>query len=745
MPTDFRSRIIVSAKSSAEKVFAATARAGGKVADSLIGITKAGVAAGAAVAVAFAVSSVRKAAKFQSTILELSAITGATGEDLKFMADAAKEFGAASTFGATAAAEAFKLVASAKPDLLANKEALAATTQQVILLSEATGNTLAASANTVGEALNQFGEEASEAARFVNVLAAGAKFGSSEVIDTAAALKKAGVAAKGAGVSFEETNAAIQVLAGVGIKGAEAGTALRGVFLKLQTQADDNFNPAIVGINEALANLADANLSAADKVKLFGQENFVAASSLIENRENLSRLTGELTGTNVAVEQAAKRQEGFEAQLKIASAALETLQINLGEKLLPVLTDIVRIVADVINSFSDQTDEIEDADVAFADLDATIRTVVGTFSVVKAAITVIGKALGGFIAAVATAISGDFAQVDDVLRAAFEDMKNTAVEGFEQAARITRETTPKVVADALSNPIIVEAAGAAGKTVGKAFFEGIATPSTEAANTAAATQLAALAVRVENIRAGTLTEVEAENERFETLRGVLFQGRLAQLEDDATLDAILEAAKLKHEENLTNIANSALTKRRTFEEMSTKQKSAFVLGTLQSLTQGVATQNKAMFRINQAAAIGSAIINTAAGITEMMKLPWPLNLAMAAVVAASGAAQIATIASAKPGGGTTPSVSASTPTLAGQPVAAGGPQALGGPGGGFGTQIPGQAITINIDGLPTSGMMQAETVRELMSSINDQLGDGVVIDVDGGSAGGTAGTQSGGT
>jgi hypothetical protein len=150
-----------------------------------------------------------------------------------------------------------------------------------------------------------------------------------------------------------------------------------------------------------------------------------------------------------------------------------------------------------------------------------------------------------------------------------------------------------------------------------------------------------------------------------------------------------------------------------------------------------------MFRINQAAALGNAIVNTAEAITNALDVkPFPVGLALAAVAAAAGAAQIATIASAKPGGGTTPSVSASTPTFGGQPVP--GPVGVGGPGGGFGGGgEPSQRIDINIDGLPTSGMMQATVVRELMESINDQLGDGVTLDVDGGSGGGNAGTQRG--
>ena len=64
----------------------------------------------------------------------------------------------------------------------------------------------------------------------------------------------------------------------------------------------------------------------------------------------------------------------------------------------------------------------------------------------------------------------------------------------------------------------------------------------------------------------------------------------------------------------------------------------------------------------------------------------------------------------------------------------GAPGLLGGPTGAVG---PGATVTINIDGIPETGVMPAETVRELMQSINDELGDGANLDVSGGRTGGT--------
>lgn len=736
---DFRSRIIISAKSSAEKVFASTARASGKVVKSLGKVAAAGAAAGAATSAAFAVSSVKKAGNFQTAIADLSAITGATGKDLAFLSAQAKAFGQASQGGAAGAAEAFKLVASAKPDLLENSAALAETTRNVLLLSEATGNTLAASADTVGSALNQFGAEADQASRFINVLAAGSKFGSSEVADTAEALKKAGVAAASAGINFETTNAAIQTLAGVGIKGAEAGTALRGVFLKLQTQAKDEFNPAIVGVQAALQNLSDANLTATEKTKLFGQENFVAATALIENRDKLHGLTEALTGTAVANEQAAKKQATFEAQSKLLANAFEVLQINVGEKFLPVLTDVVKITTQIIKEFSTEAEKVDELDAGFSTLDATIRTIVGTMTGLKTIVEVIGKTMGATVAAFVSIVSGDFDQVDDILSAAFNDITTTVDEGFTSAVETMSRKTPEAVKSALTTPIVVEAAHEAGKVIGGAMAEGVAVATEEQSQLAQEAQLADLARRVENIRVATLTEVEAENERQAAIRETLIAAKEQKLIDDAEFRELEARAVAEHEGRLIKIRKNAAKADLFFARNAAIQKTKSVLQQMQQMTAGVASENKVLFRINQAAALGNAVINTAQAITSALAVqPFPVGLALAAVAAAAGAAQISAIASAKPGGGTTPSLAGTAGSVGGQVVPANAPADVG--VASFNGDDPGLAegrqTNILIQGIPEAGVMPAETVRELIGSINEELGDGANLNVSGGSGGG---------
>ncbi|WP_117088997.1 phage tail tape measure protein, partial [Klebsiella pneumoniae] len=176
-----------------------------------------------------------------------------------------------------------------------------------LILAQAAGTTLPDATRTLALSLNQYGASAQEADRYINVLAAGAKYGSSEIVDTAAAIKNGGVAAAQAGVGFEQLNAAIQVLAEREIKGGEAGTALRNVILNLEKGTDKSLKPSVVGLSQALTNLSGKNLSTAQAVKLFGVENLNAASILVQNRSKLDELTASLTGTKTAHEQASIR------------------------------------------------------------------------------------------------------------------------------------------------------------------------------------------------------------------------------------------------------------------------------------------------------------------------------------------------------------------------------------------------------------------------------------------------------
>lgn len=291
--------------------------------------------------------------EYGQALSDLSAITGATGTQLKTLDEAAQEMGRSTEYSASQAVEALKLMASAKPELLQTAGGLTAATKSALTLAQAAGSTLPDATRTLALSLNQFGAGAQEADRYINVLAAGAKFGASEIADTAAAIKNGGVAAAQAGVGFETLNAAIQVLAEREIKGGEAGTALRNVILSLEKGTDKTLKPSVVGLSGALENLSKKNLSTAQAVKLFGVENINAASVLVDNRSKLDALTQALTGTQTAHEQAAIRVNNLNGDIMGLTSAFEGMIIKIGQSSTGPLRSGIQSVTDGINLLTD--------------------------------------------------------------------------------------------------------------------------------------------------------------------------------------------------------------------------------------------------------------------------------------------------------------------------------------------------------------------------------------------------------
>ncbi|KZP56843.1 phage tail tape measure protein [Enterobacter hormaechei] len=342
---------------------------------SRMGKTIAGVAgrlagfAGAGLSLGAIITTTRE---YGQALSDLSAITGATGIQLKSLDEAAQEMGRSTEYSASQAVEALKLMASAKPELLQTADGLTEATKSALTLAQAAGSTLPDATRTLALSLNQFGAGAQEADRYINVLAAGAKFGASEIADTAAAIKNGGVAAAQAGVGFETLNAAIQVLAEREIKGGEAGTALRNVILALEKGTDKTLKPSIVGLSGALENLSKKNLSTAQAVKLFGVENINAASVLVDNRSKLNALTQALTGTQTAHEQAAIRVNNLNGDIMGLTSAFEGMIIKIGQSSTGPLRSGIQSVTDGINLLTDNFNAV--ANVALYTLIPVIST-----------------------------------------------------------------------------------------------------------------------------------------------------------------------------------------------------------------------------------------------------------------------------------------------------------------------------------------------------------------------------------
>lgn len=274
---------------------------------------------------------------------DVQALTGLDEESIAWLEQQAKrlstsmdENGIRIRQSATEILDAYKLVGSAKPELLQDKEALNAVTKQALILAQASGMTLKDAVDAVTLSLNQFGDGADQAARYANVMAAGSKYGSAAVESVTKSLRNSGVAAASANVSIEQTVGMIETLAEKGIKDEVAGTGLKKFFLTLQTGADET-NPKIVGLETALDNLAAKQLNATKIKEMFGEEGYNVASVLINETEKVKYYTQAVSGTGVAIEQAGIKSQTAAAKLDQAKNKMQEMGIALMEKLNPGL------------------------------------------------------------------------------------------------------------------------------------------------------------------------------------------------------------------------------------------------------------------------------------------------------------------------------------------------------------------------------------------------------------------------
>ena len=288
-----------------------------------------------------------------SQMHDLSAVAGVVGEDLKKIEGYARESAKAFGTDAGVAVEGYKLLLSQlSPELGKFPEALQAMGNSIQVTSKLMGNDGVAAAEVLTTAMNQYGvslddpmEASRKMAEMMNVMAAAGQEGSAELPAIKVALEQCGMAAKAANVSFEETNAAIQVLDKAGKKGSEGGVALRntlailgqGRFLPKQTQEE----LAAAGID--VLKLADTSLSLKDRLdmlkpvlndaalfsKLFGMENANAARALVQGSDELGRLTTAITGTASAEEQAAIVMDSYAERQARINQKIEDFKISL--------------------------------------------------------------------------------------------------------------------------------------------------------------------------------------------------------------------------------------------------------------------------------------------------------------------------------------------------------------------------------------------------------------------------------
>ena len=332
---------------------------------------KAAVAsAGIGIAVGLAKEGIAIFADFETSMADLSAITGLTGKKLEAAGNDARELGLKFGIDGKEGVESMKLVISALgPGVAQNQAVLKGMTDTVLTFAKAGSIDGQAAADALTVTMSQYGYATADAAtqlevmnRIANVQAAASKEGSAEIQDLAASMKVVGATANNAGISIEQTASWLEQLAPAGIKGAEAGTAFRNVILKMSAGSKegtkalqamgltyDQINPKKVGMTKAMETLQQGFTKlhnpvdrAAALQKIFGMENANAATVLMNSAKQVDNFTEKITGTATAQEMAAVKMETMKEGFNRFMVQVKDLAITIFDALKPALDLIVQ-------------------------------------------------------------------------------------------------------------------------------------------------------------------------------------------------------------------------------------------------------------------------------------------------------------------------------------------------------------------------------------------------------------------
>lgn len=315
-------------------------------------------------------AAIKVGSDFEAQMSRVEAISGATGEEFEQLRKQAIDLGADTAFSASQAAEGMENLAAAGFTTNEIMEAMPG----MLDLAAASGEDLANSADIAASTLRGFGLEASEAGYVADVLAENANRTNSSVAETGEAMKYVAPLARAAGISLEETAAAIGIMANAGIQGSQAGTTLRGALSRLSKptadmqEAMDELGVSFYDSEGKMLSLTDqvGMLKAAMEgmtdeqknnylVTLYGQEALSGMLALInEGPESLSGLTSAYEACDGAAQAAAvTMQDNLKGAVEQLSGSAETLGIVFYDSVAENLKNAAQIATESINNITE--------------------------------------------------------------------------------------------------------------------------------------------------------------------------------------------------------------------------------------------------------------------------------------------------------------------------------------------------------------------------------------------------------
>lgn len=382
-------------------------------------------------------AAVKVTSTFDSAMSEVKAISGATGTQFTQLRDKAIEMGAKTKFSATESAEAFKYMAMAGWD---TKDMLNSISG-VMNLAAASGEDLGTVSDIVTDAMTAFGlaadgttkvlkngynVEVSNAEHFSDVLAEASSRSNTNVSLMGATFKYVAPIAGAMGYSIEDTAVAIGLMANAGIKGGQAGTALRSTITRLVKPTKES-GTAMDALGISVTN-SDGSMKSLDSIlkqlrssmsgltedqkasyaaMLAGQEGMSGLLAIVnasdEDYQKLSESIQNCTGASQ--EMADTMQDNLGGAVTLLKSALESAGITIGERLTPYIRELAEWITGLVEKFNSLSDSQQDLIVKIG----LILTAIAPVMLIGSKVFSLLSSVIGIITTVGSALSTVFA------------------------------------------------------------------------------------------------------------------------------------------------------------------------------------------------------------------------------------------------------------------------------------------------------------------------------------------------
>lgn len=353
---------------------------------------------------------IKTSSTFESAMSRVQAVSGASGGELQKLNKKAQELGATTAWSASEVADGMTEMAKAGWSASDIIDGMAG----VLNSASASGEDLAQVSTIVADAITGFGLKAKDASRVADLLTQSANAGTIDITDLGESFKYISPIAKTMGFSIEDVTTAISAMSMSGIKGSQAGTALRTMLARMIKPTDDvksamdelgikltNSDGSFKSLNTIVSEMRGSFSGMTDEQKTYyatvlaGQEGMSGLLSLLSlSQGEYDKLADSMNNCKGVAEDTAKTMlDNFGGQLTMLKSSLEGVAIQFGEVLLPYFKNFVDWVQKVVMRLQSMTKEQKEQVVKWAAIAWAIPPIIWAYGKLT---STIGKLMSVF-------------------------------------------------------------------------------------------------------------------------------------------------------------------------------------------------------------------------------------------------------------------------------------------------------------------------------------------------------------